>query len=153
MLQLWSGHVTRPGEADSPVRTALAEGSARSRADFPSVFRMFGSAPCCSSTETGSTIYHVTGITLNPRQQQVVAAASLTNADINLALNGSFMQRCVVPVVPGVWVGTLTQQQADHLGMTEGAGVVQGDETAIVPGMDIGACLQQMLHYVLPAKA
>lgn len=34
----------------SPVRTALAEGSARSRADFPSVLRMLGSAPCWSST-------------------------------------------------------------------------------------------------------
>lgn len=35
---------------DWPVRTALAEGSARSKADLPSVFRMFGSAPCWSNT-------------------------------------------------------------------------------------------------------
>lgn len=35
----------------SPVRTVLAEGSARSRADLPSVFLMFGSAPCWSNTE------------------------------------------------------------------------------------------------------
>lgn len=34
----------------SPVRTVLAEGSARSRADLPSVFLMFGSAPCWSNT-------------------------------------------------------------------------------------------------------
>lgn len=33
------------------MRTALAEGSARSRADFPSVLRMFGSAPCWSNTK------------------------------------------------------------------------------------------------------
>lgn len=33
-----------------PVRTVLAEGSARSRADLPSVFLMFGSAPCWSNT-------------------------------------------------------------------------------------------------------
>lgn len=37
------------GGSSSPVRTALAEGSARSRAVRPSVFLMVGSAPCCSS--------------------------------------------------------------------------------------------------------
>lgn len=37
----------------SPVSTALADGSARSRADFPSVLRMFGSPPCWSSTVQG----------------------------------------------------------------------------------------------------
>lgn len=40
-------------EQDSPVSTALAEGSARSRADLPSVLRMPGSAPCWSSTVQG----------------------------------------------------------------------------------------------------
>lgn len=37
------------GGSSSPVRTALAEGSARSSAVRPSVFLMVGSAPCCSS--------------------------------------------------------------------------------------------------------
>lgn len=37
----------------SPVRTALADGSARSRADLPSVLRMLGSAPCWSRTVQG----------------------------------------------------------------------------------------------------
>lgn len=79
--------------------------------------------------------------------------ASLTDADVDLALNGCLVQRRVVPVVPGVWVGTLAQQQADHLGVTERAGVVQGDEPAVVPGVNISARLQQVLHHVLPAEA
>jgi len=43
-----------------PVSTAFAEGSARSSADFPSVFRMFGSAPCCSSTVQGKQKQYLT---------------------------------------------------------------------------------------------
>lgn len=46
--------------ASLPVRTALADESARSRADFPSVFRMFGSAPCCSSTVQGKQRQYLT---------------------------------------------------------------------------------------------
>lgn len=36
----------------SPVSTALVEGSDRSNAVLPSVLRIVGSAPCCSSTAT-----------------------------------------------------------------------------------------------------
>lgn len=79
--------------------------------------------------------------------------ASLTNADIDLALDGCLVQRCVVPVVPGVGVGTLTQQQANHLSVTEGAGVVQGNEPSVVPGVNISTRLKQVLHHVLPAEA
>lgn len=85
--------------------------------------------------------------------QEAVPVASLTNADVNLALDGCLMQWCVVPVVSGIGVGTLTQQQADHLGVTKGAGVVQGDEPAVVPGVNISTSLQQVLHHVLPAEA
>lgn len=35
-----------------PVKTDFADWSAKSNAVFPSVFRMFGSAPCWSKTET-----------------------------------------------------------------------------------------------------
>lgn len=80
-------------------------------------------------------------------------AAALTNANIDLPLDSGLMQWCVVPVVSGVGVGTLTQQQADHLGVAEGAGVVQGDEPTIVPGVDVGPRLQEVLHHVLPAEA
>lgn len=38
-----------------------------------------------------------------------------TYADVYLALDGSFVERRVVPVVPGVGVGPLTQQQRHHL--------------------------------------
>ena len=37
----------------SPVKTNLAEGSATSSAVLPSVFRIFGSAPCCRRTGKG----------------------------------------------------------------------------------------------------
>lgn len=84
--------------------------------------------------------------------EQEVAAA-LTNANINLPLDGGLVQWCVVPVVSGVGVGALTQQEADHLGVAEGAGVVQGDEPAVVPGVDVGSRLQEVLHHVLPAEA
>lgn len=45
----------------SPVSTALAEGSARSSAVFPSVFRMFGSAQCCSRTVEATVQLALTG--------------------------------------------------------------------------------------------
>lgn len=38
-----------------------------------------------------------------------------TYADVDLALDGGFVEWRVVPVVPGVWVGSLTQQQRHHL--------------------------------------
>lgn len=41
-------------DTDLPVRTALADGSAKSNAVLPSVFRMVGSAPCCKSTAKNS---------------------------------------------------------------------------------------------------
>lgn len=45
-----------------PMRTAFDVGSARSRAVFPSVFLMLGSAPCCNSTAIQTTslqLHHV----------------------------------------------------------------------------------------------
>lgn len=44
--------------------------------------------------------------------------ATLTYTDVYLALDGSFMERRVVPVVSSVGVGTLTQQQGHHLKTT-----------------------------------
>lgn len=86
-------------------------------------------------------------------RQEAAPVASLTDADVNLAFDGCLVQWCVVPVVSGVGVCTLTQQQADYLGVTEGTGVVQGDEPAVVPGVNISTRLQQVLHHVLPSKA
>lgn len=62
------------------------------------------------------------------------------------------MQWSVVPVVSGIGVCTLTQEEADNFCMAERAGVVQGDESSIIPGMHIGPCLQEMLHHIFPAK-
>lgn len=42
----------------------------------------------------------------------------LTYTDIYLALDGSFMEWCVVPVVSSIGVGPLTQQQGHHLKTT-----------------------------------
>lgn len=44
--------------------------------------------------------------------------ATLTYTDVYLALDGSFMERRVVPVVSSVGVGPLTQQQGHHLKTT-----------------------------------
>lgn len=46
---------------------------------------------------------------------RVSAAVAPTYADVDLALDGGFVERRVVPVVPGVRVGSLTQQQRHHL--------------------------------------
>ncbi len=42
----------------------------------------------------------------------------LTYTDVYLALDGSFVERRVVPVVSGIGVGPLTQQQGHHLKTT-----------------------------------
>lgn len=52
------------------------------------------------------------------------AAGPLTDAHIYLPLDGSFMQWGVVPVVSGIGICTLTQEEADHLCVPEGAGIV-----------------------------
>lgn len=55
-----------------PVRTAFAVGSERSRAVFPSVFLIFGSAICCSRTgRKESTCHHSNKLTLNPFKSQI----------------------------------------------------------------------------------
>ncbi len=76
-----------------------------------------------------------------------------TNAHVYFALDGSLVQRCVVPVVSCVGVRAATQQQADHLRVPERAGVMERDQTAVVAGMDVCSGLQEMLHHVLSAKA
>jgi hypothetical protein len=60
---------------------------------------------------------------------------------------------CVVPAVPGVWVGTLTEEQADHLSVAKGAGIMQRDQTSIITGVNIGACLKEVLYNILPPKS
>ncbi len=76
----------------------------------------------------------------------------LTDAYVNFALNGGFMERSVIPVVSGIGIGSLTKHQADHLGVTEGTGVVQRDQTSIVSRMHICPILQEMFHNVFPSK-
>ncbi len=53
---------------------------------------------------------------------------TLTNAHVNFSLNSCLMQWSVVPVVPGVGVSSMLEQDRDHLSMAEGTGIVQGNE-------------------------
>ena len=59
-----------------------------------------------------------------------------TDADVCLALDGGLVKWRVVPVIPGVRVGTSPQQQGHHLGVTERAGVMQRNQPAVIPGVD-----------------
>lgn len=45
----------------------------------------------------------------------VLGVVAPTYADVYLALDGGLVERRVVPVVPGVGVGSLAQQQRHHL--------------------------------------
>lgn len=40
-----------------------------------------------------------------------------------------------------------------YLGVAEGAGVVERYQTAMIPGMDVGAVLEEEVHHVFTAKA
>lgn len=63
------------------------------------------------------------------------------------------MQGGVVPVVSGIWICALAQEQADDFSMTERAGIVKRDQTTIVTGMNVGTSLQEVFYHVLSAKA
>lgn len=76
-----------------------------------------------------------------------------TNANIYFALDGSLVQWRIVPVVPGIGVRTVTQQEADHFGVAKRTSIVQRNEPTIIPGMDIGPGLQEVFHHIFPAKA
>ena len=56
------------------------------------------------------------------------------------------MKWSVAPVVSGVRVRPGPEQERDDLGVAEGARVVEGDEAAVVAGVDIGPGVQQNLH-------
>lgn len=50
--------IKKPKDYHLPVSTAFADGSAKSKAVLPSVFRMVGSAPCCNSTTKNDKVFH-----------------------------------------------------------------------------------------------
>ena len=56
-----------------------------------------------------------------------------------LALDCGLVERGVTPIVAGVGVGPGPQEERHNLGMAERASVVQGDEAAVVSGVDIGS--------------
>lgn len=60
--------------------------------------------------------------------------------------DATFMKWSVAPVVSGVRVRPGPEQERDDLGVAEGARVVEGDEAAVVAGVDIGPGVQQNLH-------
>jgi hypothetical protein len=57
------------------------------------------------------------------------------HADINFSLNRRFMQRGVVPRVPGIRVCPMRQQQGADFKVSKGAGIVKGNESTIVACM------------------
>ena len=56
----------------------------------------------------------------------------LTNADVNFAFDGSLVQWSEVPVVPGVGICSVLQQDGYHLSMTKGTGIVKGNQSTFV---------------------
>ena len=68
------------------------------------------------------------------------------NANIDLALDCSLMQRSVAPRIFGIWIGSGLQQKRNNLGVSKGAGIVQGYESTVISGQNVGSHRQQMLH-------
>lgn len=66
----------------------------------------------------------------------------ITNADICLPLNGSFMKGSVIPIISSIGICTVPQEQIDNLSMAKGAGVVKGNKASIIPCVDIGTTLK-----------
>lgn len=63
-----------------------------------------------------------------------------------------FLDKCRHRTLPAVmWCDTVFEADS-HLGVTEGAGVVKRDQTAVVPRVHVGARLQQVLHHVLTSE-
>lgn len=78
--------------------------------------------------------------------------SGLTYAHVDLALDGGFVERGVVPVVSGVGVRSVVEEYLHDLAVTERAGVVQGDETPVVAGVHLRPVLQEELHHVSATK-
>lgn len=52
-----------------------------------------------------------------------------TYADIYLSLDGCLVEWSEVPVVSGIGVRSMGQQERDHLSMTKRGGIVKGNQT------------------------
>ena len=46
----------------------------------------------------------------------------------------------------------MTKEELNDLSMTKGTSIVQGDETPIITGMNIGTILQQVFNNILATK-
>ncbi len=75
------------------------------------------------------------------------------DADINFAFHHRFMQWGVVPRVPGIGVCPVGQQQGADVEVPEGAGIVKGDETAVISGMNVCTDRQKVLDCVSTSVA
>ena len=49
----------------------------------------------------------------------------LTNTDIHLALDGSLVERSEVPVVSGIGITAVGQEDCHHLSVAKGTGIVE----------------------------
>ena len=75
-----------------------------------------------------------------------------TNADINLALDGSLVQWRIIPVVPGISISPMLKQQLYDISMPKAASIVQWYQASIVTCQHICTTLQQVFHNISPAK-
>ncbi len=77
---------------------------------------------------------------------------NFTDADVDLALDGSLVQRGVIPVVSGVGIGPVLQEQVDDVSVTKRAGVVERDEATIIAGVHVCSVLKEVVHHISTAK-
>jgi hypothetical protein len=75
------------------------------------------------------------------------------HADINFSLDCRFMQRGVVPRVPGIRVCPMGQQQGADFKVSKGAGIVKGNESTIVACMYVCTNRQEVLDCVTTSIA
>lgn len=68
------------------------------------------------------------------------------DAHVRLGLDAGLVERRIVPAVPGIGIRPRGEEEADDLGVPEGAGIVQGDEAAVVTGVHVGPHVKQVLH-------
>jgi len=76
----------------------------------------------------------------------------LTNADVNFAFDGSLVQWSEVPVVPGVGICSMLQQDGYHLSMTKGTGIVKGNQSTVILNVHFSPILYQIFNHIVAAK-
>lgn len=66
----------------------------------------------------------------------------ITNADICLPLNGSFMKGSVIPIISSIRICPVPQEQIDNFSMAKRASIVKRNKASIISCVDIGTTLK-----------